>query len=75
MIHPELDAAQAHHVHFRDSMRKLKTTADNTFSVVDYSRPYQFSRLNNDIIVLLSALGVTTDILVAKQEAYFQWIK
>ncbi|KAF8597550.1 RNA-directed RNA polymerase [Ceratobasidium sp. AG-I] len=75
MVHPELDAAQEHHVHFRDSMRKLKTTADNTFSVVDCSRPYQFSRLNNDIIVLLSALGVTTETLVAKQEAYFQWIK
>lgn len=75
MIHPEVDAARAHHVQFRDSMRKLKTTADNTFSVVDYSRPYQFSRLNNDIIILLSALGVTTETLVAKQDAYFQWIK
>ncbi|KAG8739309.1 hypothetical protein FRC10_005793 [Ceratobasidium sp. 414] len=73
-IHPELDQEAKHHVHFRDSMRKLKTTSNNTFSVVDYSRPYQFARLNNDIVVLLSALGITTETLVAKQEAYFQWI-
>lgn len=77
MIHPQLDAMSESdgHVHFRDSMRKLKTTSDNTFSVVDYSQPYQFARLNNDIIVLLSALGITTEKLVAKQNAYFEWIK
>ncbi|KAG8689367.1 hypothetical protein FRC09_012451, partial [Ceratobasidium sp. 395] len=73
-IHPELDQEARHHVHFRDSMRKLKTTSNNTFSVVDYSRPYQFARLNNDIVVLLSALGITTETLVAKQEQYFEWI-
>jgi hypothetical protein len=75
MIHPEIGQEGTHHVHFRDSMRKLKTTADNTFSVVDYSKPYQFARLNNDIVVLLSALGITNEALVAKQDAYFQWIK
>jgi hypothetical protein len=75
MIHPQLDEGGEHHVHFRDSMRKLKTTSDNTFSVVDYSQPYQFARLNNDIIVLLSALGVTTETLVSKQNAYFDWIE
>ncbi|KAJ1308794.1 hypothetical protein OPQ81_004484 [Rhizoctonia solani] len=74
-IHPQLDRAAQHHVHFRDSMRKLKTGADNTFSVVDYSRPYQFARLNNDIIVLLSALGITNEALAAKQDAYFDWIQ
>ncbi|KAG9082622.1 hypothetical protein FRC07_014153, partial [Ceratobasidium sp. 392] len=73
-IHPELDQEAQHHVHFRESMRKLKTTSNNTFSVVDYSRPYQFARLNNDIVVLLSALGITTETLVAKQEEYFRWI-
>ncbi|QRV99155.1 RNA-dependent RNA polymerase [Ceratobasidium sp. AG-Ba] len=75
MIHPELDREAKHHVHFRDSMRKLKTTSNNTFSAVDYSRPYQFARLNNDIVVLLSALGITTETLVAKQQAYFEWIE
>ncbi|CAE7099567.1 unnamed protein product [Rhizoctonia solani] len=74
-IHPQLDQAAQHHVHFRDSMRKLKTGADNTFSVVDYSKPYQFGRLNNDIIVLLSALGITNEVLSAKQDAYFDWIQ
>ncbi|CAE6465178.1 unnamed protein product [Rhizoctonia solani] len=74
-LHPQLDQAAQQHVHFRDSMRKLKTGADNTFSVVDYSKPYQFGRLNNDIIVLLSALGVTNEALSTKQDAYFDWIK
>ncbi|KAH7343653.1 RNA dependent RNA polymerase-domain-containing protein [Rhizoctonia solani] len=74
-LHPQLDEAAQQHVHFRDSMRKLKTGTDNTFSVVDYSKPYQFGRLNNDIIVLLSALGVTNEALSAKQDAYFDWIK
>ncbi|KAF8709476.1 AAA domain, partial [Rhizoctonia solani] len=74
-IHPQLDQAAQHHVHFRDSMRKLKTGADNTFSVVDYSKPYQFARLNNDIIVLLSALGITNEMLKTKQDAYFKWIE
>ncbi|KEP53488.1 RNA-dependent RNA polymerase [Rhizoctonia solani 123E] len=74
-IHPQLDQAAQHHVHFRDSMRKLTTGADNTFSVVDYSKPYQFGRLNNDIIVLLSALGVSNETLAAKQDAYFDWIQ
>lgn len=33
-----------------------------------------FGRLNNDIIVLLSSLGITDEKLLAKQEAYFKWI-
>ncbi|CCO32890.1 RNA-dependent RNA polymerase 2 Short=AtRDRP2 [Rhizoctonia solani AG-1 IB] len=74
-IHPQLDRIGQHHVHFRDSMRKLKTGADNTFSVVDCSRPYQFARLNNDIIVLLSALGITNEALANKQDTYFKWIE
>ncbi|CAE6466866.1 unnamed protein product [Rhizoctonia solani] len=74
-IHPQLDQVSQHHVHFRDSMRKLKTGADNTFSVVDYSKPYRFARLNNEIIVLLSALGISNEALATKQDAYFNWIQ
>ncbi|KAJ7155081.1 RNA-directed RNA polymerase [Mycena filopes] len=82
MLHPALDAArranpeQSHHlVHFRKSMKKFSTTQNTTFSVVDHSAPYSFGRLNNDIIVLLSSLGITDEALLAKQEEYFQWIR
>lgn len=72
MLHPELN--QDHHVHFRASQRKFAATRDNTFSMVDHSVPYAFGRLNNDIIVLLASLGVTSEALLAKQESYHQWI-
>src|SRR5258705_9966964 len=72
MLHPQLET---HFVHFRRSMKKFNTNSTNTFSVLDYSTPYAFGRLNNDIIVLLSSLGVTNDKLLAKQEEYFRWIE
>ncbi|KAJ7811000.1 RNA-directed RNA polymerase [Mycena olivaceomarginata] len=82
MLHPNLDELRRtnpeqnnHLVHFRRSMKKFSTTQNTTFSVVDHSAPYSFGRLNNDIIVLLSSLGITDDALLAKQDAYFQWIR
>ncbi|KAJ7639974.1 RNA-dependent RNA polymerase [Mycena polygramma] len=82
MLHPQLDVARRlnpadnpHWVHFRQSMKKFTTTQNTTFSVVDHSAPYSFGRLNNDIIVLLSSLGITDEALLAKQEEYFQWIR
>jgi regulator of nonsense transcripts 1 len=82
MLHPKLDELRRtnpeqnnHLVHFRRSMKKFSTTQNTTFSVVDHSAPYSFGRLNNDIIVLLSSLGITDDALLAKQDAYFQWIR
>jgi regulator of nonsense transcripts 1 len=59
---------------FRSSMKKFTTTENTTFSVVDYSKPYAFGRLNNDIIVLLSSLGITNEKLLAKQQTYLDWI-
>lgn len=75
MLHPELDQEKKHLVHFRESMKKFNTTTTNAFSVVGYSTPYAFGRLNNDIITLLSSLGVTNEKLLAKQEEYFAWIE
>lgn len=75
MMHPEMDKEKKYLAKFRKSMKKFTTTHDSSFSVVGYSKPYAFGRLNNDIIVLLSSLGVTNEKLVAKQEAYFRWIK
>lgn len=72
MLHPPL---MDKHAEFRHSMKKFSTLAnDTTFSVVGNSEPYQFGRLNNDIIVLLSSLGVTNEKLLAKQREYFSWI-
>ena len=74
MLHPPLDVVKVHLVHFRESMKKFNTTIDTTFSIVDYSSPYKFGRLNNDVVVLLASLGISNDKLLAKQEQYFKWL-
>lgn len=75
MLHPLMDEEEKGClIQFRPSMKKFSTDISQTFSVVDYSKPYAFGRLNNDIIVLLSSLGITNEKLLSKQEAYFQWI-
>src|SRR5882757_7187006 len=74
MIHPQLDQGGKHFAQFRKSMKKFSNTTNDTFSVVNYSKPYSFGRLNNDVIVLLSSLGITNEKLLAKQSQYFQWI-
>jgi regulator of nonsense transcripts 1 len=56
-------------------MKKFNTTNDITFSVVNYSKPFTFGRLNNDIITLLSSLGVSNEKILAKQQEYFDWIQ
>jgi hypothetical protein len=74
MLHPELDERKEHLAEFRKSMKKFSTTVDHTFSVVGHSKPYTFGRLNNDIIVLLSSLGISNEVLLAKQQEYFEWV-
>ncbi|KAJ3824830.1 RNA dependent RNA polymerase-domain-containing protein [Lentinula raphanica] len=75
MIHPDMDQEKKHLIEFRKSMKKFKSTIDDTFAVVGYSTPYSFGRLNNDIVVLCSSLGITNEVFLAKQEAYFNWIE
>ncbi|KIK70231.1 hypothetical protein GYMLUDRAFT_150630 [Collybiopsis luxurians FD-317 M1] len=75
MLHPNMDKEKKHYIEFRKSMKKFKTTFDNTFAVVGHSTPYSFGRLNNEIVVLLSSLGITTETLLVKQQAYFDWIE
>ncbi|KAG6895231.1 hypothetical protein C0992_002473 [Termitomyces sp. T32_za158] len=75
MLHPDLDKGKRHLVEFRKSMKKFSTTRDITFSLVNFSKPYTFGRLNNDVIVLLSSLGITNDKLRSKQQEYFEWIR
>jgi regulator of nonsense transcripts 1 len=74
MLHPELDRERKHFAQFRSSMKKFSKATNNTFTVVEYSKPYAFGRLNNDIIVLLASLGITNDNLLKKQREYHQWI-
>ncbi|KAF8970321.1 RNA dependent RNA polymerase-domain-containing protein [Flammula alnicola] len=74
MLHPELDEKKQHLAQFRKSMKKFNTTADRTFSVVGHSKPYSFGRLNNDIIVLLSSLGISDAAFLLKQQEYFDWV-
>ncbi len=75
MLHPQLDAEKKHLAAFRKSMKKFTPTSDITFSVVNYSKPYTFGRLNNDIITLLSSLGISNEKILAKQQEYFDWIR
>ncbi|KAJ3554369.1 hypothetical protein NM688_g3145 [Phlebia brevispora] len=72
MLHPQL---HEEHVHFRKSQKKFTATANNTFSVVDHSLPYAFGRLNNDIVVLLSSLGISNEAFLAKQAAYHELLE
>ncbi|KAH9888525.1 RNA dependent RNA polymerase-domain-containing protein [Cubamyces lactineus] len=60
---------------FRASQRKFKATNDNTFSVVAHSVPYAYARLNNEIVVLLSSLGITHETFLRRQEEYHGWIR
>ncbi|CAI2166403.1 14626_t:CDS:2 [Funneliformis geosporum] len=57
---------------FRKSMKKFEYRADNTFYVVEHSKPYAFGRLNTQIIILLSSLGVPDEALLHKQEQHFE---
>ncbi len=56
-------------------MKKFSTTENPTFSVVGYSKPYTFGRLNNEIIVLLSSLGIPNENFLKKQDEYFDWLR
>ncbi|CAG8631229.1 5813_t:CDS:1 [Funneliformis caledonium] len=57
--------------HFRKSMHKFTCNGPNDFYVVDYSKPYTFGRLNTQIVMLLSSLGVPDDAFLHKQVQYF----
>jgi hypothetical protein len=75
MVHPPLDSERQGHVHFRKSMKKFAATANNTFSIVGHSQPYVYARLNNDIVTLLSALGITNEMFMNKLHSYLEWLK
>ncbi|TID15666.1 Methylisocitrate lyase [Venturia nashicola] len=61
-------------VQFRDSMRKFKDVKDLKLAVVDYSKPYAFGYLNDEVILLLHALGISSDILLTKQHDHLAFL-
>jgi len=61
-------------VYFRKSMRKFAGCKNHTLSVLEYSKPYSFGKLNAELITLLSSLGITDDVFLKKQSEYFDMI-
>jgi hypothetical protein len=75
---------------FRASMRKFKDAPDHSFAVVDYSKvmcfrsvltgtnvlqPYAFGSLNDEVIVLLHALGISQETLLSKHAQYLTFLQ
>ncbi|KAI5866155.1 RdRP-domain-containing protein [Durotheca rogersii] len=58
----------------RKSMKKFSGGDDCSFSVVDYSKPYTFGFLNDEVIILLHCLGISRAVLLKKQEEHFQFL-
>ncbi|KAF4628609.1 hypothetical protein G7Y89_g9545 [Cudoniella acicularis] len=61
-------------VKFRKSMKKFSGGNDNSFSVIEYSKPYGFGYLNDEIVLLLHSLGISEAILLQKQKDHFQYL-
>lgn len=58
----------------RKSMKKFSGGDDLSFSVVEYSKPYVFGHLNDEVIVLLDALGISRKILLQRQQEHFNFL-
>jgi hypothetical protein len=72
-------------------MRKFKDGVDLSFSVVDYSKvwfpminsakcsdysqPYAFGSLNDEVVVLLHTLGISQDMLLEKQRQHLEFLQ
>ncbi|KAK5170250.1 uncharacterized protein LTR77_004836 [Saxophila tyrrhenica] len=61
-------------VQFRQSMKKFTTATDNSFSVVECSKPYSFGYLNDEVILLLHSLGISAEMLHRKQAEYLHFL-
>ncbi|KAL2063554.1 hypothetical protein VTL71DRAFT_5359 [Oculimacula yallundae] len=59
---------------FRKSMKKFSGGSDTSFSVVDYSKPYGFGYLNDEVLLLLHALGIENSVFLRKQVEHFQFL-
>ncbi|SCO82748.1 uncharacterized protein FRV6_06961 [Fusarium oxysporum] len=55
----------------RKSMKKLNGGDGYSFAVVKYSKPFSHGFLNDEIIILLHALGISQETLLSKQRHHF----
>ncbi|KAF4539237.1 PhoH-like protein [Lasiodiplodia theobromae] len=60
---------------FRSSMKKFRGGDDLTLSVVDYSKPYTFGYLNDEVVLLLHALGVPDEVFLRKQAEHLSFLE
>ncbi|KAI1386231.1 RNA dependent RNA polymerase-domain-containing protein [Hypoxylon trugodes] len=58
----------------RKSMKKFSGGDDYSFSVVEYSKPYTFGFLNDEVVILLHSLGIPQSVLLKKQEQHFEFL-
>lgn len=61
-------------IKFRKSMKKFSGGDDLSFSVVEYSKPYSFGNLNDEVILLLHSLGIPSTTFLRKQQEYFNFL-
>ena len=59
----------------RKSMKKFSGGDDLSFAVVEHSKPYAYGYLNDEVVVLLDALGVGLDVLRRKQREHFDFLE
>ncbi|KAJ8126162.1 hypothetical protein O1611_g7476 [Lasiodiplodia mahajangana] len=59
---------------FRKSMKKFSGGKDTSFAVVEYSKPYVFGHLNDEVVILLHSLGISAETLLRKQAEHFEFL-
>ena len=61
----------------RKSMKKFEsgTKPFNSIWLCGYSKPYSYGKLNKQIIMLLSGLGISDQIFLHKQQQFFEMIE
>ncbi|KAI0517332.1 RdRP-domain-containing protein [Xylaria bambusicola] len=58
----------------RKSMKKFSGGDDLSFAVVEYSKPYVYGHLNDEVVILLHALGISAETLLRKQNAHLRFL-
>ncbi|KAL2164903.1 hypothetical protein VTH06DRAFT_199 [Thermothelomyces fergusii] len=73
-VDPAMAADKKCLLKLRKSMKKFSGGDDHSFSVVEYSKPYTYGYLNDEVIILLDALGVDRAVFKRKQEEHFRFL-
>ncbi|KAJ2897737.1 hypothetical protein MKZ38_004413 [Zalerion maritima] len=73
-LDPAMKSAGPTLLKMRKSMKKFNGGDDLSFSVVEYSKPYTFGYLNDEVIVLLDALGIARPVFLKKQVEHLHFL-